>query len=105
MSKIEVNKVILKIGKKKEVELSLDEARELQEVLADLLGVTTYTVTRGRFEYPVVTIPYPYPVPSPYRRWEVNPIWGGPFIGDSGDTAGTITISNSGTAVTEGSVP
>lgn len=40
MSKtIEVSKISLQIGKKNKIELSLDEARELQQILADLLGI------------------------------------------------------------------
>lgn len=103
MSKIEINKIMLKIGKKKEIELSLEEARELQKVLTDLLGMKDNSITIIP-SAPVVTIPYPYPVPSPYRRWIVNPIWTGDdhFYGDN--TTGTITISSSGTTVTEGSV-
>lgn len=65
MSKIEVNKIMLKIGKKKEIELSLEDARELQKVLTDLLGMKDNSITIIP-SAPVVTIPYPVPTPSPY---------------------------------------
>lgn len=38
MSKIEVDKIVLRIGEK-EIELSLEEAKELQEILSDSPGM------------------------------------------------------------------
>lgn len=87
MSKIEVNKIMLKIGKKKEIKLSLEEARELQKVLTDLLGMKDNSIIIVPTT-PVVT--NPYPVPTPYRRWVINP-WV-PYEGSN--TSGNITISN-----------
>ncbi len=98
--KVEVSKISLQIGKKN-IELSLDEARELQQILADLLGLETgrkckeITVIPAS---PVVTVPYPYPV-RPKRYWEIQP----PFwVGDFPNT-GTIAITSVGTSAEIGS--
>jgi len=90
MGKIEVDKIVLKVGKKKEIELSLEEAKELQQVLSDLLGIKDNRVT---VISPPVTIPYPVPVPRRYDKWVVNP-WV-PYDG-------TITICD--TNVSSGSI-
>jgi len=92
MSKIKVDKIVLKVGKKEKIELSLEEAKELQEVLADLLGVTTCTIATGYFEFPNESN-------IPYRKWKVNP-----WVPYEGSTTGTIVVS-SGTSVIEGSAP
>lgn len=86
MSKIKVDKIVLRVGKKKEIELSLEETKELQKVLTDLLGVENNKVI---ITSPPVTIPYPYPIPSRkrYEWWDVNSFW----VGD-GPLDGTITI-------------
>lgn len=87
--KVEVSKIALQIGKKK-IELSLDEARELQQILADLLGLE---IERKYNRITVIPAPpaivVPYPVPAPLRRydwWEVKPIWT--------DTTGTIAVTS-----------
>ena len=61
MSEVVISKINIKIGKK-EIELSLDEAKELREIL---------NVTFGEKE--MVYVPHPYPVPAyyPYRYREV----------------------------------
>lgn len=93
MSKIKVDKIVLKVGKKKEIELSLEEAKELQEVLADLLGMKDDNdnqitviplISAVGIPYPV---PVPYPVPRRYERWEVTGAW-------TTDVQPTITICN-----------
>lgn len=90
----------MQLGKKKKIELSLDEARELQQILADLLGLATeQKCTCNRITVipapPVVTIPYPvfpYPPTRRYSRWEVSSYRVGDFPSD-----GVITISSTGT--------
>lgn len=86
MNEIKVRQISLKIGKKKEISLTLEEARELQKVLADLFGLEN-RVTMNPIR---ITAPYPVPVyPKRYEWWEVRPT-----CGDSSGTAGTVTISN-----------
>lgn len=85
MSKIEIKKIRLEIGKKK-IDLSLQEARELQRILADLLGIKKERAAKTIF----VNVPYPAPIylePIPVDHWKVVPMWVG------GDT-GTVVISN-----------
>ncbi len=74
MSKIKLEKIVLEVGEKK-IELSLEEARDLKDILKDLLG-------DGTGGYPVY-VPYT----EPYR---ISPIWiySNPYSVD-----GTITIS------------
>lgn len=63
--KIEVSKIVLKMGKKK-VELSLAEAKELQELLNDIFG-----------KKEIINIPN-WPVyikrqsPWPHQRWTTS---------------------------------
>lgn len=114
IKKVEVSKISLQIGGKKKIELSLDEARELQQILADLLGLETerkcdcnkITIIPGPT---VVAVPYPYPVPVRPRRywdWEIqSPYW----VGDSPNTEispniGTITITSVGIESSSGIV-
>lgn len=105
MSKIEIKKIRLEIGKKK-IDLSLQEARELQRILADLLGIEEERAAKTIFapiEAPIVTkiinVPYPAPVflkPVPVDHWKVVPMWDG-FIGTSVisgiDSTGDFTIT------------
>ena len=63
MSEVSISQINIKIGKK-EIELSPDEAKELQQILNETFG-----------EKKTVFIPQPYPVyPNPHRYWEVT--WG-----------------------------
>lgn len=69
MSKGEVvvKNIVIKIGEK-EMALNLDEARELQEVLNDVLGKEVYVVERLIEAYP-------------YKWWGVRPYsWDGTSI-------------------------
>ena len=52
----EIQKIKIKIDKK-EIDLSLEEARELKQLLEDLFGKVEY-----------IPMPYPQPV-YPYRYW------------------------------------
>lgn len=112
MKKAEVSKISFPIGKKKNIELSLDEARELQQILADLLGIETERKCNCRritvIPSPtVVAVPYPYPVPVRPKRywdWEIQPPY---WVGDSPNTGispntGTITITSVGTESSSG---
>jgi len=80
-NKVEVKKIVLQIGKK-EIPLSLDEAKELKNILADI------------FEKPDVYIPYPtypYPVyPYRYHYWTCD---------DTIPTRYTITCNSANSAV------
>jgi hypothetical protein len=69
MKRVEVGKISLKIGEKKEISLSLEEARELQKVLTDLLGMKDDNVIVAA-PLPVTT-PYPIP-PASVRGWKVE---------------------------------
>jgi hypothetical protein len=61
MTEVSISKICIKIGEK-EVELSPDEAKELQEILNDMFG-----------KRETVYVPQPYPVyPNPYRYWSVT---------------------------------
>jgi hypothetical protein len=60
---VEISKVNIKIGKK-EIELSVEEAKELKEILNETFG-----------EKGVVYIPQPYPVYERPWRWRY---WGEP---------------------------
>ena len=67
MSEISISKINIRIGKK-EVELTPDEAKELQEILNETFG-----------KKEIVYIPSPYPVVQPvqpvyppYRYWEIT---------------------------------
>ncbi len=103
--KIEVSRISLQLGEKKNIELSLGEARELQQILADLLGLETerkcncnrITVIPAS---PVVTVPYPYPIrPKRYWEWEVHPFEVGAF-----PNTGTIAITSVGNESSSGVV-
>ena len=71
MSEISISKIVIKIGKK-EIELSPEEAKELQNVLQETLGKNN-TVYIPK-PYPVYPNPNPYPYHIPY--WTVT-------VGDS----------------------
>ena len=75
MSEVSISKINIKIGKK-EVELTPDEAKELQEILNE---------TFGKKERVYIPSPYPVvqPVYRPYRYWEVT----------YGNGTGTVTYS------------
>jgi hypothetical protein len=78
-----LEKIVLDLHGKK-IELSIDEAKELKEILSDLFG-----------EQKVIQVPYPY-----YVRpdWTVTPDWKwrrwvpGPYY-TSGTTTDSTTIS------------
>ena len=69
MSRTEISKIILKIADR-EIELSLEEARELKRILNDLppSDKTVYAppVVIGQDRW---ILPYPADDPFPYRRW------------------------------------
>jgi hypothetical protein len=76
--KVEIKKVVLKIGKK-EIELSLSEAKELQELLNETFGKATVIsspiiIERDRYH------PYPY--------------WHGTYWSTSCDSSGKYTITS-----------
>lgn len=79
MSKGEVvvKNIVIKIGEK-EIALNLDEARELQEVLNDVLGKEVQVVKMLIEAYP-------------YKWWYVNPYQ--PYSGDPLYPPGTIMCS------------
>jgi hypothetical protein len=88
---VKINKVVLKIGEK-EVNLSVDDAKELMRLLMD---------TFGEKETKVITIPqiierevYPWEIhyipPYYYPPWKVT--WGGTTAGYS--TGTSITFQN-----------
>ena len=63
----EIKKIVLDINGK-EIELSLDEAKELQELLGDLFGEQKY------ISYPVYIQPTHQPIYplTPWRQWETG---------------------------------
>lgn len=72
MATVEVKKVSIKIGKK-EIELSLEEAKELKQVLNDTFGkerVVTVPSSPIIIERPVRR-PWPY-YPQPYIYWSIK---------------------------------
>lgn len=74
--KIEVSKIVIKIGDK-EAELTIEQAKELKDVLGELFGK----------DHERIYIPQPYPVyPTPYiyPRWEVTYTDNGTRTIDSG---------------------
>ena len=62
--KVKVDRIIIQIGDK-EIPLSMDEARELKEILADMFGKTVYLSPS-----PVV-IENPFRI-YPYSRWSIT---------------------------------
>jgi hypothetical protein len=69
---ISISKIVLDVNGKK-IELSLDEAQELEEILGKLFHKETEIIT--------VPQPYPYPVypyaiwehiPKPYKKWDIT---------------------------------
>lgn len=82
MGEVVVKNIVIKIGEK-ELLLSLEEAKELQEVLNDVLGKEVQVVKMLIEQYP-------------YNWWSVKPY---PIYGGSGDPLyppGTILCSNDG---------
>jgi len=63
LDKIVVSKIVIKMGKK-DVELSLEEAKELQEILNNTLGKVVYIPSAP------IYIDHPYRWTTP--RWEVS---------------------------------
>ena len=63
----EIKKIVLEINGK-EIELSIDEAKELQEMLGDLFGEQKY-----------INVPQPYPVAQPYPVYPTPPIYPQPY--------------------------
>jgi len=65
MSKIEIQKIVIQIGKK-EVSLTIEEAKELQNILDQTFGKkeTVYIPS-----YPIIIEKPIYP---PYRWWQVE---------------------------------
>lgn len=82
---IEVEKIVLKIGRKT-IELSVEEAIELREVLGDVVGKT-----RTEKEYIPYYPPYVTPGPLPYRYWTTT---GGALGGNS--TTPTLSLTSGG---------
>jgi len=76
MSEIEIQKITIKMGKK-EVELTIEQARELKAALGSLLGET---VTERVIE----KYPYHY---DPYRWVWTSPRWDGQITYTSDNTA------------------
>jgi len=74
--KARVSKVTIKLGKK-EVDLSLEEAKDLHEALEKMFGKE------------VITIPQPYPIyPEPVRPyWERYPWYPQPLVVWTSDNA------------------
>ena len=73
MSKVELEKIVLKIGGK-EIELSLEEAEGLKKVLDNLFHINT--------PYPIYT-PI-YIEREPYRTpWRINDVWYGNTTGST----------------------
>lgn len=74
MRKTIVKKMVIELNGK-DVELTMEQARELQVALNELFGEKVREVIRPQ-PYPV---PEPYPVPSPWRRpyhWPwIEPVW------------------------------
>jgi hypothetical protein len=100
MSKeVEISKIIIKIGKK-EIKLSLEEARELQATLDDTLGTKETFIIPTYPVYPVVERiierVVERPQCPPYRiipMWEYHPNVWTVTAGTSVDSSGTITYS------------
>jgi len=81
---VEISHVNIRIGKK-EIALSVEEAKELRDILNDVLGQN---------ERPIyIASPYPvYVEPWPYKWWQTS------------DT-GTITFCNTSATITDGASP
>ena len=86
---VELKRIVLEVGDDKTIELSFDQARDLKNILKDLLGDET-----GKTVY----IPYErYVYPEPYRvyptwTWQPNTVYGGTV---TNGTSGTITLTSS----------
>lgn len=65
MEKIEISKVTLKVGGK-DIELTLEQARELKDVLGELFPEKTVPFTTPI--QPILIEPY---YPRPWHQWEV----------------------------------
>lgn len=72
MKKVEISRILLQVGKK-EIKLSLEEARELQQILADMLGIEKHNRITVIPNAPVI-IPY---YPRKYSWWEITEGIGG----------------------------
>lgn len=79
---IEVSKIVVKMGDVS-VELSLEEARELQRLLNDTFGKQVYIPT---------VIPYPV-YPQPYRYWDRFITWDGTDTSGNWDSTGGGTMT------------
>lgn len=86
--KVKVSKINIKVNKNTEIELSLEEAKELQKLLNDTFGTSERVIT-----VPSAPAIIPYPVfPRPWRRyWEVT--WDSNGTGASNVEIGTVTYS------------
>lgn len=67
MEKVEISKVTLKVGGK-DIELTLEQARELKEVLGELFQEKTISWTTPI--QPILIEPH-CPRPHPWQQWEV----------------------------------
>ena len=81
--KVEISKIKIKIGKK-EVSLSLDELKELKDVLDEILEKEKELVYVP--SYPYNSQPYIYVQPNPYK---VTPMWI-----PCGSVSGTMILDN-----------
>mgnify|MGYP001442225007 CR=1 FL=1 len=74
---VKVERIVIKIGDKKH-EFSMEEAKELQKLLNDLLGekeVIYIPYSQPVYVEPHRYIPYPYitpTVPNPYSPWIIT---------------------------------
>lgn len=84
--KVKVDRIVLDINGKK-LELSLEDAQGLRDVLDEVLGKETIVEIREKY-YPYVTVPYIYT----YPKWTGTITCGDTF----GNTNGTYTVSYNG---------
>ena len=87
MDNVRISKINIKIGKK-EISLTLDKAKELQDILDKTFGKTFYVEGTPQIimSYPVCPSPV-YPVP--YKDWEIT--WKG-TAANTGDETLTCTL-------------
>lgn len=78
---VEIGKIEIKVAGKVLV-LTLDQAKELRDILND----TFPRVTATAFPYPVV-VREPVYIPQPiYPHWTTTPIWCGSAVGLAGES-------------------
>ncbi len=86
---VKISKLNVKIGKRKEISLTLEEAKELQRILNDTFG-------EQKIVYPVIIPPSPVIIERPIRPWRY---WGVTWTVNNKNTGEYIVTCLSNNAV------